>query len=214
MGEEALQDLVDQWCRGERSDGVRERIGGLCRELARRAAKGAGLDDADAHDVAQKTALAFDRAYLERSVPLERAEAMAIRIALNAARDVHRRRARAESKRQRLEQEAEVAPARDLGAEERLLAAETQVALQEQLRAALADAPETYRRVIQLHFFEEQPIEEIANTYLAEMRAAGEVTPGQEEVAAKRARNRADQHLSRAKRWLKRRLLATMEGGS
>lgn len=214
VGEDALQQLVDLWCRGERSDGVREEIGRLCRALARRAGKGAGLDDADADEVAQKTALAFDRAYLGRKVPLDRAEAMAMRIALNAARDVHRRRSRAETKRHQLEQEAVVGPLAEAGAEERLLAAERQAALQIQLRVALQDAPETYRRVIELHFFEEQSIEEITNVYLAEMRAAGEVAPGEEDLAAKRARNRVDQHLSRAKRWLKRRLLASMEGSS
>ncbi len=214
MGEDALQKLVDQWCRGERPDGVREEISRLCRALARAAAKGAGVDDADADEVAQKAALAFDRAYLGRSVQLDRAEAMVVRIALNAARDVHRRRSRAESKRQQLEREVEVGPRADHGAEERLLAAERQAALQEQLRAALAEAPPTYQRVIELHFFEEQSIEEIANAYLADMRAAGEVAAGEEDLAAKRARNRVDQHLSRAKRWLKRWLLASMEGPS
>lgn len=201
-----LEELLGRWYE-ERSEPSLERVLDVARSVAARAAIATGMHDADVDDVAQHAANQLAVAVKRSGPRVHRPEALIWRVAENKARDVHRRRARQGQGQERLRHDP-TAPVEHVASPEELyLDRENASRLREIVRDALSVAPETYKRVIELHFIEGLPIEEIAARYYEE--SLGEVDtadPVAVQAAHKRARNRVDQHLTRGKRWLAQRL--------
>jgi RNA polymerase sigma factor (sigma-70 family) len=174
------------------------------------------MRDADVEDVAQHVGHQLAAA-LKRSGPrMDRPEALIWRIAENKARDIHRKRARHGQGQERLKHDPTAIDEHVASPEELYLDRESASRLQGIVRDALSAAPETYKRVIELHFIEGLTIEEIAARYYEESREEVDTEdPVALQAAHKRARNRVDQHLTRGKRWLAQRLADALakEGG-
>jgi len=84
---------------------------------------------------------------------------------------------------------------------------EKQAELRRLVRDALGRAPENYRRVIERHYLDGVPIDEIAAEYYEGISSDVDGSDSAAvESAQKRARNRVDQHLTRAKQWLRQQL--------
>lgn len=201
-----LKGLLDRWYE-ERSEPVLGEILRVARPLAARAAAATGVQGADVDDVAQHATSQL-AASLKRGGPrVDRPEALIWRMAENKARDIHRKRSRQGDGLERIKHDPTAFERRVVSPEELYLDRENASRLEEIVRDALSVAPQTYKRVIELHFIEGLAIEEIAARYYDETR--DEVDTGDPvavQQAQKRARNRVDQHLTRGKRWLAQRL--------
>ncbi len=201
-----LNELLDRWYE-ERSEPLLDDILRAARSVAERAAIATGVRDADVDDVAQHAANQLAAALKRSGVRVTRADALVWRVAENKARDIHRHHSRRGAVQDRLQHDPTVLGKAVESPEELYLDRENTDRRHAIVRDALTTAPETYRRVIDLHFFEGLAIEEIAARYYDETR--GEIDtadPVAVQAAQKRARNRVDQHLTRGKRWLAQRL--------
>ena len=124
-----------------------------------------GSDD-DARDVVQQTLLALHRARNDFR-PGARLRPWLFTIALNLVREQYRRRKR------RREQSIEggTQPVPEPGESSTVEADEERTVRAARVRAALADLPAAQREVIELHWFEESPYEEIATIVGASVAA-------------------------------------------
>lgn len=138
-----------------------DRYASLLYGLARRRL----LSDDDARDVVQQTLLQLHRARHDYR-PDARFRPWLLTIALNLVREQYRKRGR--RKEQGLESAEFVA---DGDAHSRAETDDEQRQRAARVRAALASLPEAQREVIELHWFEESPYEEIARILGASVAA-------------------------------------------
>jgi RNA polymerase sigma-70 factor (ECF subfamily) len=157
------EQLMAAYVAGDRAafQALFERYAGILFAMARRRLN----SDDDARDVVQQTLLQVHRARNDyrAGAPFR---PWLFTIALNLVREQFRKRKR--RKEQALDTaggppEASVEPEAELGDEQRVRAA--------RVRAALASLPEQQREVIELHWFEESPYEEIARILGASVAA-------------------------------------------
>lgn len=207
----ALQQLVDRWYAEQRPAPLQEPIATMARPLAMRAAATSGAVDGEVEDIAQHAVERFVKQLHRRDKRVDHADALLWRIAENKAKDGHRRRKRRDEGTERLLHDPTAFEDGPSSPERLYFEEENRKRLAETVKAALAKAPESYRRVIEDHFLNEIPIEDIAERYYAEIAEDVDASDGPAVAAArKKARNRADQHLTRGKRWLKQRLADLM----
>ncbi|NOY92982.1 MAG: sigma-70 family RNA polymerase sigma factor [Deltaproteobacteria bacterium] len=177
--------------------------------IAVRAARALNLRQHDVEDVAQHASAKLVEMLERGERPRGNVEALVWRMAENRSRDIHRARKRRTDGKQRLTQELRTANQSSPNPEAIWLTRERQAWAQTIVRDALEEAPKLYRIAIRRHYLEGVPVEELANGYYATLVAAGEVNeadPASAQAAARKARNRADQHLKRGRDWLRRRL--------
>ena len=135
-----------------------DRYAGVLYRMARRRLG----SEADARDIVQQTLLHMHRARLDFRSD-SRLRPWLFTIAMNLVRELHRKRGRRREQALELEPPASAtAPA--LGALEQSERAA-------RIRAALASLPEQQREVIELHWFEDSPYEEIARIVGASVAA-------------------------------------------
>lgn len=203
----SLQQLVDRWYAEARPAPLQGEIAEHARPLAVRAAASSGAKDAEVEDVAQHAIERFVRQLHRPDKRIDHADALLWRIAENKAKDGHRRRKRREEGQERLLRDPTAFDEPPASPERLYFEEESRRRVAELLRATLAKAPASYRSVIEQHFLEGVPIEDIAEAYLAELETDLDRSDAKAlEAARKKARNRADQHLSRGKKWLRARL--------
>ena len=218
IGTVELDDLIQGWIAAT-AVAERERrvaaIVGAAAVVAVRAARMNGISDEDAEDVAQHTCAKLVQHLSNGGRFTTSASAFVWRVAENRARDLHRSRKRTSEGNARLLAEVEVEQASAADPRARWADAERQRFVVGIVRDALLVAPENYRTVIQRHYIDGEPIEDLAETYYRRKVDAGEVDvtdPRAVGIARKKARDLVDQHLKRGRDWLQKRILAAMEG--
>ena len=187
-------------------------VSGAAVEVALRAARGAGASSSDAEDVAQAVALKLVEVLRGGGWP-EDGDAVVWRMAVNRTRDLQRRGAAALRKADGFSAELEVGERAALDAEALWLRREEQEEARRLVAAALERAPSNYGRVLRAQL-SDVPAEVLAEEYFAEAVSAGRVDvhdAAAVEAARKRARNLVDQHLKRAKDWLRKQVDAARD---
>lgn len=145
---------------------------------------------------------------LDRGDNIPNAGGWVWKTSFNRTNDLHRANKRTEKRNKRFL--AESAP--DLGRPDPVAfwaTAESQLFVKGQVRDALAQAPDNYRRALQRHYFDGEAVEDIAEAYYLDMVSSGAVEladPTKVALARKQARNRIDQHLKRGRDWLKKHI--------
>jgi RNA polymerase sigma-70 factor (ECF subfamily) len=163
MDERSDEQLMAAYVGGDRAafQALFDRYAPLLYALARRRLQ----SDDDARDVVQQTLLQVHRARNDYRVDA-RFRPWLFTIALNLVREQYRRRGR--RKEQALEAAELVA---DGEAHNQAETDDEQRQRAARVRAALASLPEAQREVIELHWFEESPYEEIARIVGASVAA-------------------------------------------
>jgi RNA polymerase sigma factor (sigma-70 family) len=163
VDERSDEQLMAAYAAGDRAafQVLFDRYAGLLYALARRRLQ----SDADARDLVQQTLLQLHRARHDFRAGA-RFRPWLFTIALNLVREQYRRRQR------RKEQGLEGSDLTPLAVPESDLAGDEDARLRAaRVRAALASLPPPQREVIELHWFEESPYEEIARILGASVAA-------------------------------------------
>lgn len=192
---------------------ARNELAQACRVLARKVLATRRIPAEEIEDLASEATMRVLGKLEAGSVKEGAEDAYVARAAKNAAADWHRAQSGVR-RREELFDEALVPDDRtddvfvgddDEEARER--------AREKAAREALRDAPAAYRQIIVAVYFDMVPIESLVALELEKERAAAGAAAPYAPDARRRARARVDKRLQRARDWLRRGILARLDGG-
>ncbi len=201
---------------GHQQDDALQAVAAEVGAIAERAARSMSLDDASAHDVAQKVSAKLVEILVRRE-SVTNPDSYVWSMASNAARDLHRKTTRDRAGKDKLLAHDQVLGEPPMDPEAYWMEKERQAEMGAMLRAALHEAPDNYRRALEEHHLKGRPVEELADENYLALVDAGEVDENDDNSVAKarkKARNRADQHIKRGRDWLRKYLSEHMEAKS